>query len=389
MFTGNIDERLKKVLLIIGYMIILAGIVYAVVQLRGFFAFIFRLLAPFLIGLIIAYMFNPLLSFVQQKLKLSRIFALVIFYLIIGSGLAVILFLVVPVIYAQLVALFAAIKQVLPDKIQWLLTKLNIELNEDQLNKVKQQLEQLEIDLFALLKIAVPGAAAVAREGVSAAGLVVRGVARGVTSIFSIFSFIVFVVIINFYFLVDFHKIKPVIKTLVPERKEAQVFDLLKKIDVAVGGFIRGQLIDCALVGATTALLLFIFGFKKYALLIGVIAGIGNIIPYLGPILGATPAAIWVLLSAAYPTFMDKIYGLAIVAGIFIFVQALDGFVFQPRIVGKSAQLHPLAVMLALMVGASFGIPGMIIAIPVACIVRVLLKELWWEPLVARKKAQP
>jgi predicted PurR-regulated permease PerM len=79
--------------------------------------------------------------------------------------------------------------------------------------------------------------------------------------------------------------------------------------------------------------------------------------------------------------------GSAQVAVLFIVIQSLEGYVFQPNIVGKSSQLHPLAMMLALIAGAQFGIGGMIIAVPIACIVRVLLKEFWWDPLLAKRQA--
>jgi predicted PurR-regulated permease PerM len=72
---------------------------------------------------------------------------------------------------------------------------------------------------------------------------------------------------------------------------------------------------------------------------------------------------------------------IALIIGAFALIQAIDGVVIQPKIVGKNANLHPLAVLLALLIGARFGVGGMIVAVPVACIVRVLIKELWWDAL--------
>jgi predicted PurR-regulated permease PerM len=69
-------------------------------------------------------------------------------------------------------------------------------------------------------------------------------------------------------------------------------------------------------------------------------------------------------------------------------IQSLDGFFFQPRIVGKSANLHPVAVILALLVGAQFGLGGLILAVPTMVIVRVLVKEFWWDNKVAEEAAE-
>ena len=77
----------------------------------------------------------------------------------------------------------------------------------------------------------------------------------------------------------------------------------------------------------------------------------------------------------------------AFVVALFAAIQTLDGFVFQPRIVGRASHLHPLAVIAAIVVGAQFGLVGLILALPLACVARVLLLELWWGPHVARKEA--
>jgi len=74
-----------------------------------------------------------------------------------------------------------------------------------------------------------------------------------------------------------------------------------------------------------------------------------------------------------------------LVVALFALIQALDGFVFQPRIVGKSSNLHPLLVMLALLIGAQFGLGAMIVAVPIACVGQVLFKELVWTPYCRRK----
>ncbi|HMA68061.1 MAG TPA: AI-2E family transporter, partial [Desulfosalsimonadaceae bacterium] len=86
-----------------------------------------------------------------------------------------------------------------------------------------------------------------------------------------------------------------------------------------------------------------------------------------------------VLFSAA--AWETKLIGALVVGGIFVAIQAVEGMVLQPKILGKGAALHPIAILLALMVGSRFGITGMIAAVPAACIVRVLLIEFYLQPL--------
>jgi predicted PurR-regulated permease PerM len=147
-----------------------------------------------------------------------------------------------------------------------------------------------------------------------------------------------------------------------------------------------------AIVGASFAFGLFFisfFGFpslRNYCILIGAAAAIGGFIPYLGSIIGVTPGILIVLLTGGVP-WSTKIIGLIAVVGLFSLIQAIEGFVLQPKIVGKGAGLHPLVVMFALIAGAQFGIGAMIIAVPVAGIVRVLIREFYWLPVERREAA--
>ena len=205
-------------------------------------------------------------------------------------------------------------------------------------------------------------------------------------------SFLIFIGIINFYFILDWERIGPLIRKMVPPRYRENTFDVLSKIDVAVGGFLRGQLTVSAIVGTLFAIGLFTIGFfgfpalRNYCVLIGTAAAIGGFIPYLGPIIGVTPAIMIVLLTGGVP-WSTKIFTLLGVLGLFSVIQAIEGFVLQPKIVGKGAGLHPLVVILALIVGAQFGLGGMIVAVPLASIIRVLIREFYWLPIEHREAA--
>jgi predicted PurR-regulated permease PerM len=385
--SSLLDEKLKKVLLIIGYMIIVAGVVYALTQLRGVITFILNVLAPFVVALIIAYIFDPIVTFVQKRLGLSRIWGLVVLFGCIIFVLGLFLLYFVPLLYHQTIEVFKALKDAIPRAVEGVLERFNIRLDSEQMQEIAKKVDLAQLDAQTVLAALTPGLKSIAAGGVSAAGAVARGVATGVGWVLSLVSFIGFVVVIMLYFLVDFGKIHGVLETVIPAGKEKRVFEILGKLDVAVGGFLRGQLIDAFIVGVLTTVGLFILGMKKYALLVGFIAGVGNLVPYLGSIVGVSLGIVWVGLSSTYPALSDKAIGAGEIILLFIVIQSIEGYVLQPMIVGKKSQLSPLAMLLALIAGAQFGIGGMIVAVPIACIARVLLKEFWWDPLVERKRA--
>ena len=156
--------------------------------------------------------------------------------------------------------------------------------------------------------------------------------------------------------------------------------DIMHKMDKALGGFLRGQLTVCCLVALSATIGLSLVGMWQYALLVGVLAGAFNIIPYLGPVMGLTPALLWALIEPSHETWEERALRAGLGLIVFVVIQMMEGFIFQPKIVGKNSNLHPLLVMLALIIGAQFGLVGMIMAVPLASVGRVLFLELVWYP---------
>ncbi|WP_307473269.1 AI-2E family transporter [Cytobacillus purgationiresistens] len=168
---------------------------------------------------------------------------------------------------------------------------------------------------------------------------------------------------ISFYLLKDHSQVKRAAWYLTPRkwRKEGILF--LRDIDKSLGGYIRGQLLVCLVIGVISALLFWAFGLK-YPLLLGFIIGITNIIPYFGPVIGAIPAIII--------AFTMSIKLVIIVIIIMIVLQFVEGNILSPFIVGKSLHMHPLIIMLALLAGGEAGgIIGLIIAVPILAVIKV------------------
>ncbi|MGI6307634.1 MAG: AI-2E family transporter [Dethiobacteria bacterium] len=151
--------------------------------------------------------------------------------------------------------------------------------------------------------------------------------------------------------------------------------DVLQIIDRNMGGYIRGNIVRCSLVGIFTGVLLSIFG-MPYALLLGITAGILNIVLYIGPYVAAIPAVILSFSSNTPSTFVTIV--------IYVVVQTVDGVLLSPLLLGRAVKLKPITVIISLLVGQQLaGVLGMILGVPIAGIIRSLLVYVGEE----RKKA--
>jgi predicted PurR-regulated permease PerM len=141
----------------------------------------------------------------------------------------------------------------------------------------------------------------------------------------------------------------------------------LSQYDQLLGEYLRGQLMVATFVGLATGLGFWIVGFPN-AVLLGVVAGVFNIVPYLGLIVSLVPALLIAILSP--PLWLSLLK----VAGVFFIVQALDSYLLSPRIIGSRVGLHPVWVMLAILAfGSFFGFVGLLIAIPLAVLIKLLI----------------
>ena len=174
---------------------------------------------------------------------------------------------------------------------------------------------------------------------------------------------------ISYYMLSDGKDLVKFWVELVPGRQRPGLMRILLQVHEAMKSFIKGQAILCAAVGAVTTLLVALV-MPKYCVALGLIAGITEAIPIIGPILGALPA---VLLALAVPETGGITLAL-IVAGIYILIQQLENNLLVPKIMGDSLGLHPLSLMLGMMVFANvFGFWGVVLASPIVATVKVIV----------------
>lgn len=352
---------------------------FAMTEIAPLIGWALDTLSPFIIALILAYIFNPIVNFVQQRLRLGRITGILFVAFAVALLAAGLLIWLLPLMYHQLLDALSdlrsggtALFQRVTDRYVDPAARASMQARfNDLFNDLDATIKSLASGLNGALKPMAASSAAAVRS-------VAGGVMHTVSTVGGAVANFFFILVICFYFLAQMDRIPRVIQLLLPPASRERFWGVLLKINRAVGGFLRGQILDCIAVGALSSLLLFVIGLKQYAILIGFFAGMMNFIPYLGPIMGGAPAVLWVLCSSSLQTWDDRGVKMALVVAVFAVVQMVDGFVFQPFIVGRHASLHPLMVMLALAAGARFGIGGMIMAVPAACIARVLWLEFFW-----------
>ncbi|MFA5879767.1 MAG: AI-2E family transporter [Candidatus Margulisiibacteriota bacterium] len=191
-----------------------------------------------------------------------------------------------------------------------------------------------------------------------------------VFSVFTLVSDFFFTLIILFFFLLDGHEIKKQLFEFVPNRYFEKILNLIYKIDMQIGNYLRGLIIDIIIVGslATIALL---FLNVNYAFLLGTFIGICNLIPYFGPIIALSTTVL------IYFFQIKSINAIFIIVPIIGFIHFCDGSFIQPFIYGKSVNLHPVVILVAILIGGAYGgVIGMIIAIPTAAVLKVIIKEI-------------
>lgn len=190
------------------------------------------------------------------------------------------------------------------------------------------------------------------------------------TNLFAAFIIIPFA---TFFFLKDGHKIRRDILQLVPNKYFETTLSLIDKIESRLGHYFKSVVLQCTLVGTVSWIALSIAGLDN-AGSVGVTIGIANTIPYFGPILGY-------LLSIIISIIETGDFSLVIPCILAVmFAQLLDNVVLQPLIFSKSANIHPVAILFIVMIGAqTAGIFGMLIAIPIATILNITINQMSWS----------
>lgn len=184
------------------------------------------------------------------------------------------------------------------------------------------------------------------------------------------------------FIILDRGQIRQGFMALIPNRYFELARNVLDHVDQALGSYIRGTLLECALVGLTISTGLWLLGFKaNIVVLVGLIGGVTNAIPFLGPALAFAAGAGFALIAEEINPILPFINLNNVLIGmicVMAVAQLLDNAVFQPLVVGGAVNLHPLAVVLGAFVGSmAFGFAGLVLAIPTIVIIKVVTQTLY------------
>jgi predicted PurR-regulated permease PerM len=301
-------------------------------------------LKPIIIGGIICYLFLPIVVRLEKlfnrkkKHKWARSLSVLLTFLIVLAAIALILTLIAVAIYKNI-------------------ESINIE-------SIKNIFFTLKEDYESIWKFVVQQLEA---QGISSVNIS-HVVSLVTNAVGSFFSGLLFGVIFSIYFLLDSSHLSGywirAFKLIFGNKAEERLELFLTDADNAFSGYIRGQFTDALIVGVLITIILSIVG-VPYAVVVGVFAGLGNLIPYLGPVVGYLTCVVVCLPSGAF----DKM-----ILGVIIFaiVMFIDGNIINPKLLSDNVQVHPLLVVAALIGGGALGgIAGMIIAVPCAALIKL------------------
>jgi predicted PurR-regulated permease PerM len=295
------------------------------------------------IALLIVYSISPAVDFLTRFKKVPHLLAVVIVYIGFLLLLALLLYLVIPLIITQLRELVRLLPQYSPYFQPYIMELGDIFARPEVVEFILNFLQQLPSNLQQVLNQAT----------------------KVTMTIVGYLAELVIVLFLVFYLLRDLEKIKKTLAEYIPRPWRQETLRILGTIDAKVGAYLRGHLIRCTLVGIVCWLGLSIIG-MPFALMLGALVGVSNLLPYIGPYLAAVPAVIIAL---------TRSWTLAVVVVIFyIIIEIIDSFVLTPLLLGRAVDLHPFAVIVAILVGGRlFGFLGIILAIPIAATLKVLL----------------
>ncbi|HLR74051.1 MAG TPA: AI-2E family transporter [Virgibacillus sp.] len=341
------DKKLRHYIYILIIGILTFLFIFLLVKLFPFYkaliSFFWHLFTPFLVACLIAYLLYPIIQTLHEH-NIHKGLSILLIYILFFGGTAYLIYRVYPAMIHQLrdfnehlpqfIRMYEELIYALYDSTSFLPEAVHDQFDQ-LINRIESSLEKTLGKLLA-----------------------------GFTKIFDLILFLTIIPVLVFYFLKDYEKIKMFFSQFIPKRYRRRAGLLLHAVDESFGNYIRGQLIVSSFVSLTT-LIIFHLLKVKYPLLLAIIMGFTNIIPYFGPIIGAVPAVAIALTESVNLV----IFVLIAILGI----QLIESNLLSPYIVGKSVNIHPIAIIFALLLGGQVsGVLGMILAVPLLTILKVI-----------------
>jgi len=344
-------QKFLKPLLIAAITLILACIVYIIIHLSPHFMWIWivmkAILIPLFISLVVAYLLNPIVNLLERR-NVPRGIAVITIYFSFSLISVVFFMKTIPILMTQFKDLAEHIPNIVGTYQKW--------LNEIHTHKY---------DLPDSLRLSIDQALLNAEKKTSA---FFTNILNGAGSFLSKMIGLLIIPFLVFYLLKDMKAIQKGVLLLIPRKQRKEFAKVLAEIDTALGNYIAGQLLVGFAVGIMAYLGYWILD-MPYTIILAMIVMVTNIIPYFGPFIGAIPAILVALTISLKMTIWVIVINLII--------QILEGNVLSPLIMGKRLHLHPILIIFALLVGGEVGgLVGLIFAVPIVAVLRVILSRL-------------
>ncbi|MFH1456623.1 MAG: AI-2E family transporter [Patescibacteria group bacterium] len=292
------------------------------------------------VSLITAAALDPFVDYFQKH-KIPRALSILVIYLIVFAIFSVVVAMLVPPISEQV----GQLAKNLPDYYNRVMVGFADETHQSSDTSLPEALTSLSSNLAETT----------------------RGVFSTLTGIFGGIIALISVLVIVFYLVVEEKGLKHFIHLIVPNKFQEYVTKLVDRIQEAMGLWLRGQLTLMLVVGLMTYFGLTIMG-VKYALLLALFAGLTEIIPFVGPIVGSIPAI--------FIAFSDSLFKTLLVVILYIIVQQLENHILVPRVMEKATGLNPVVVIVAILIGGKLGgVIGALLAVPVAVMINIFINE--------------
>ncbi|MBT3514956.1 MAG: AI-2E family transporter [Nitrospina sp.] len=326
-------------------------VIIAILLVVVLFYFSRRVLTPFFMAFALAYLLDPVTDRLES-LKISRTVAVLVLMIGVFSLIAGVGLLVFPLLKLEAELLVQNLPSYISIIQGWIYPLLGIIGDPEKIQEIlnKELLKVGELPLKAL----------------SSVTSILWGSVAGLFNFILLLANLVIIPVAMFYLLRDYDLINKKVLDFAPVRSRDKLLSLVKEVDGVLAGFVRGQLMVSFIMAGLYSVGLFFCG-TPMSLFIGLLAGLANLVPYLGLVFGFVPAAI---LTFMQTQDLALVFG---VATVFLVVQGLEGMIITPRIVGEKIGLHPVAIILAVLLGAEFfGLVGVIVSVPAAAALNVL-----------------
>ncbi|MGC6769596.1 AI-2E family transporter [Enterococcus sp. LJL128] len=306
------------------------------------------LFLPLLIAGFFYYMFEPIVVFMEKK-KIPRLVGFFITLIVLMILIALIVMNVVPQLVNQFLELSQSIPAYAEEINKWL-----VELSQQEALKgfnLQEELSQANITVSNILNIAIVG--------------VTNSLSKIVSVLMQFFILLFTVPFILFFMFKDGHKFLDAASHFFPKSIRKELRETVQEMNQTLSAYISSTILDALIIGVLSFVAMTILN-QPYTLLLAVFCGVTNIIPYVGPFIGAVPA---VLVGVFVSPWQALYVALAI-----LIIQQLDGNLIKPLLMGKSLSIHPLTIILILIAAGSIGgIIGMLICIPVYAVIKTLV----------------